>query len=66
MRHKMPASRTAETIVSRIQFEPTGGNNPFFRGWLAPCWNDGFNPARFQLGEDTCDTVAGVQRDDCD
>jgi hypothetical protein len=61
-----PASRTVETIVSRIQFKPTGGNNPFFRGWLAPCWNDGFNPARFQLGEDTCDAVARVQCGDCD
>src|SRR5215831_7439964 len=58
LRGRPAPTRTAETIVSRIQFEPTGGNNPFFRGWLAPCWNDGFNPARFQLGEDTCDTVA--------
>src|ERR1700693_863274 len=66
VRHKMPTSRAAETIVSRIQFEPTGGNNPFFRGWFAPCRNDGFNPARFQLGEDTRYAVARVQRGDCD
>jgi hypothetical protein len=62
----MPASLTAETIVPPIQFEPTRGNNPFFRGWLAPCWNDGFNPARFQLGEDTRDAIACVHRGNCD
>jgi len=50
--------------VSFLQFEPTGGNNPSFRRLFAPRWNDGFNPARSQLGEDTREVVGRVQRGD--
>jgi len=65
VRHKMLASRTAETIVWRIQFERRAGITFFFEDGsrrIGPI----ASILRPSSSEDTCDAAARVQRGDRD